>query len=149
MELTESLSRASTSQEMEEAPPLTGLADDEFDFGAIGDNNSNALDRFEEAYSLGYDTISDATEHISARGRRQLIGSLIRALLDGANASERHQGWRPRRLRLSQATPATRSRFPAGWNTPTLAFPLENRHSLATIRPLTRVQPTDLEELYA
>ena len=37
MELTESLSRASTSQEMEEAPPLTGLADDEFDFGAIGD----------------------------------------------------------------------------------------------------------------
>ena len=37
MELTDSLSRASTSQEMEEAPPLTGLAEDEFDFGAIGD----------------------------------------------------------------------------------------------------------------
>jgi len=37
MELTESLSRASTSQEMEEAPPLTGLADDEFDFSAISD----------------------------------------------------------------------------------------------------------------
>ena len=36
MELTDSLSRTYTGQEMEDAPGLTGLAD-EFDFGAIGD----------------------------------------------------------------------------------------------------------------
>ena len=36
MELTDSLSRTYTGQELEEAPALTGLAD-EFDFGAIGD----------------------------------------------------------------------------------------------------------------
>ena len=36
MELTDSLSRPYTGQEMEDAPGLSGLAD-EFDFGAIGD----------------------------------------------------------------------------------------------------------------
>ena len=36
MELTDSLSRTYTGQEMEDAPGLSGLAD-EFDFGAIGD----------------------------------------------------------------------------------------------------------------
>ena len=36
MELTDSLSRTYTGQEMEDAPGLTGMAD-EFDFGAIGD----------------------------------------------------------------------------------------------------------------
>ena len=41
MELTDSLSRTNAGQEMEDAPGLTGMAEqglaDEFDFGAIGD----------------------------------------------------------------------------------------------------------------